>query len=62
MEKEKASMRLFRRKGAAVKNWHARALIIDPKKTKLTLIRTSGGKHVPAWVYKKFAPQRLATN
>jgi len=55
-------MRLFRRKGAAVKNWHARALIIDPKKTKLTLIRTSGGKHVPAWVYKKFAPQQLATN
>jgi len=29
-------MRLFGRKGYAVKNWHAKALLIDLKKTKLT--------------------------
>ena len=32
-------MRFFRKKGQAVKNWHVRALMIDPKKTKLVLIR-----------------------
>jgi hypothetical protein len=57
MEKEKVSMRFFRRKGDAVKNWHARALIIDPKETKLTLIRTKKAKQLPAWVYRKYAPQ-----
>ena len=55
-------MRLFRRKGRAVKNWHARALLIDPKKTKLTLIKTHEVKQVPSWVYKKYAPQQLAIN
>ena len=53
-------MRLFSRKGRAVKNWHARALIIDPKKTKLTLIRTHESKQLPIWVYRKYAPQQLA--
>ncbi len=47
-------MRFFRKKGRAVKNWHARALLIDPKRTKLTLISTSDVAHVPPWVYKKF--------
>jgi hypothetical protein len=51
-------MRLFSRKGHAVKNWHARALMIDPKKTKLTLIRTHEGKQLPLWVYRKYAPQQ----
>jgi len=55
-------MRLLSRKGRAVKNWHARALLIDPNKTKLTLIRTNNYKQVPLWVYKKYAPQQLATN
>ena len=32
-------MKFFRKKGQAVKNWHMRALMIDPKKTKLLLIR-----------------------
>jgi hypothetical protein len=59
---ERLLMRLFSRKGRAVKNWHARALIIDPKKTKLTLIRTHAAKQFPSWVYKKYAPQQLATN
>ena len=62
MEKEKASMRLFRRKRHAVKNWHSRALIIDPKKTKLTLISKKATRQVPAWVYKKYVPQQLASN
>jgi hypothetical protein len=47
MEKEKVSMRLFRRKGRVVKNWHSRALTIDPKKTKLTLIKKKKSKQVP---------------
>jgi hypothetical protein len=55
-------MRLFSRKGRAVKNWHARALLIDPNKTKLTLIKTHAVKQVPLWVYKKYAPQQLAIN
>jgi hypothetical protein len=55
-------MRLFRRKSRAVKNWHARALTIDPKKTKITIIGKNVAKQVPVWVYKKYAPQHLAAN
>jgi hypothetical protein len=62
MEKEKVSMRLFRRKSRAVKNWHARALTIDLTKTKLTIVRKKTPKQVPAWVYKKYAPQYLPQN
>jgi len=62
MEKEKASMRLFRRKDTAVKNWHSRALIIDPKKTRLTIISKKATRQVPPWVYKKFVPQQLSSN
>lgn len=58
---ERLLMRLFSRKGRAVKNWHARALIIDPKETKLTLIRTHEAKQFPSWVYRKYAPQQLAS-
>jgi hypothetical protein len=47
-------MRLFSKKGRAVKNWHARARLIDIRRTKLTLISTSHVKHVPPWAYKKF--------
>jgi hypothetical protein len=61
MERRKL-MRLFRRKGHAVKNWHSRALMIDPKKTRLTLISKKATKQVPAWVYKKFVPQQLSSN
>jgi hypothetical protein len=53
-ERSKASMKLFKRKGRAVKNWHERAMMIDPKKTKLTLGRSKGMKNIPAWAYKKF--------
>ena len=57
---ERLLMRLFSKKGHAVKNWHTRALLIDPKKTKLTLIRTHKAKQLPSWVYRKYAPQQLA--
>ena len=62
MEKEKALMRLFRRKGCAVKNWHARALLIDPNKTRITIVRTKTAKQIPLWVYRKYAPQQLPSN
>jgi hypothetical protein len=61
MERRKL-MRLFRRKGHAVKNWHSRALIIDPKKTRLTLITKKATKQVPAWIYKKYVQQQLSSN
>jgi len=62
MEKEKASMRLFRRKRGAVKNWHARALMIDPNKTRITIVKTKTNKQIPLWVYRKYAPQQLPVN
>jgi hypothetical protein len=58
-ERRTASMRLFRRKGHAVKKWHERAMMIDPKKTKLTIISTDGAKHIPPWVYKKFSMPQI---
>jgi hypothetical protein len=61
MERRKL-MRLFRRKGHAVKNWHSRALIIDPKKTRLTLITKKATKQVPEWIYKKYVQQQLSSN
>ena len=61
-ETEKASMKLFRRKQNAVKKWHARAMIIDPNTTKITIVKTKKEKHVPIWVYRKYAPQQLATS
>jgi len=52
-------MRLFRRKGHAVKKWHARALIIDPNKTRITIIKTKKEKQIPLWVYRKYAPEQV---
>jgi hypothetical protein len=48
-------MRLFSRKRNAVKKWHERALMIDPRKTKLTFLSGSEARHIPPWAYKKFA-------
>jgi len=62
MEKETASMRLFRRKSCAVKNWHARALMINPSKTRITIVKSKKAKQVPLWVYRKYAPQQLPSN
>ena len=47
-------MKFFNRKNRALKNWHARAMMIDPKKTRLILLGNEEIKHVPPWVYKKF--------
>jgi hypothetical protein len=49
-------MRLFRRKGKAVKNWRSRAWSIDPNKTKLTIVVNEGklSQHAPPWIYVKW--------
>ena len=52
-------MKLFKRKRHAVKNWHARAMVIDPNKTKITIVKTKTKKQIPLWVYKKYAPQQI---
>ena len=39
---EFAVLKFFNRKGRAVKNWHSRAMLIDLRKTKLTILRTEG--------------------
>jgi hypothetical protein len=57
--KEKVSMKLFNRKRHAVKNWHARAMVIDPNKTKITIVKTKTKKQIPLWVYKKYAPHQI---
>jgi hypothetical protein len=35
-------MRFFNKKRKAVKRWHSRAMIIDLRKTKVTIINTKG--------------------
>jgi len=52
-------VKFFKRRSKAPKKWHARALMIDPKKTKLILLGNEGIKSVPLWVYKEFAPQEF---
>jgi hypothetical protein len=48
-------LKFFHRKSRAIKNWHNRALLIDFKKTRLTIIQDGlEEKTVPAWAYKKF--------
>ena len=32
--------RLIRKKCESIKNWHSKAMLIDPKKTKLIIINT----------------------
>jgi hypothetical protein len=46
-------MRLFHRRGNAVKKWHNRAMVIDFKKTRLTILDTQEGK-ISDWVYEKY--------
>ncbi len=31
----------FKKKSKAVKNWHSKAMMIDPRKTVITIIRTN---------------------
>jgi hypothetical protein len=45
----------FHRKSRAVKNWHNRALVIDFKKNRLTIIQEGvEERRIPAWAYKKY--------
>ncbi len=49
------AMKLFRRTGKAKKKWRGRAWLVDPRKTKLTLMTSDSTvkpKHVPPWIYK----------
>jgi len=46
-------MKFFGRKYKARKKWHSKAMVIDLSKTKVTLIKIKGSKHVPPWIYKK---------
>ena len=54
--------RIFGRKSCAVKNWHERALMIDPNKTRIIIVKTKTAKQIPQWVYKKYAAQKLLSN
>jgi len=56
------SRRLLRRKSRAVKNWHARAMKINPNETKIAIVSKLRPKQVPLWVYKKYEAQYLAAN
>jgi hypothetical protein len=48
-------LRLFHKKGQAIKNWRTRALLIDTRKTHLTIIEDENNvRKVPAWAYKEF--------
>lgn len=49
-------LRLWSRKGKAVKAWRSRAWVIDPKKTNLTIVvrKEKPSQHVPPWIYKKW--------
>jgi hypothetical protein len=46
-------MKLFHRKGNAIKNWHNRAMLIDFRKTKLTILDRQDGK-ISDWVYQEY--------
>ena len=50
-------MNLFNRP-KTMKKWRKKAWLIDPNKTKITLIPSASSrkKHVPAWVYRNLDP------
>jgi hypothetical protein len=50
-------MKLFGAKSKNGKRWHAKALLIDPRKTKLVLAESSIRQrecHVPPLIYRRF--------
>ncbi len=55
-------LKLFNRRGKAVKKWRLRAWTIDPKKTNLTIVvrKTKLSQHVPPWIYKKWLSSQIA--
>lgn len=48
--------KIFKKKGKALEKWRLKAMLVDTKKTKLTILFSSTPYHVPPWVYKKFVP------
>ncbi len=36
--------------------------MVDPSKTRITIVKSRAAKPVPIWVYKKYAPQQLPSN
>ncbi|MEM2081603.1 MAG: hypothetical protein QW744_04965 [Candidatus Bathyarchaeia archaeon] len=55
-------LRLWKRKGLAVKNWRSRAWSIDPKKTNLRIVAGKAhlSQHIPPWAYKKYLYSQIA--
>ena len=49
-------MRAFRKDDKALKRWRLKAMLVDTRKTRLTILSTADVKHVPPWVYRKFVP------
>ena len=50
-------MKLFGVKSKNWKKWHAKALLIDPRRTKIVLAESSTRqheRHVPPWIYRSF--------
>jgi hypothetical protein len=49
-------LKIFRKNDNAVKRWRLKAMLVDTRKTRLTILSTADFRHVPPWVYKKFVP------
>jgi len=42
------------KKSKKLKKWHSLALLVDPKKTRITILHTElPMRHVPPWIFKK---------
>jgi hypothetical protein len=48
-------MRLFKNTGKAKKKWRRKAWLINPGKTKITIVDTASRrvKHMPPWIYNR---------
>jgi hypothetical protein len=55
---DQVTVKFFSRKSRAIRNWHNRAMMIDPKKTKLVFLGNEEIKNVPSWVYKEFTKKK----
>ncbi|MBS7632409.1 hypothetical protein KEJ15_02135 [Candidatus Bathyarchaeota archaeon] len=51
-----ALSKIFKKKGKALEKWRLKAMLVDTRKTKLTISFSTTSYHVPPWVYKKFVP------
>jgi len=45
----------FLKKNRSVKKWREKALMIDPHKTRITILSPKRNRHLPIWLYKEFA-------